>query len=153
MRSIIPAALLGGLLLLPVDAFLTHRNPIDAWRTISLTVIERVEPPEPAVRVRVTAYCGGECCTGKWHVYNRTASGTKPRRYITVAADTDVFPFGTVIYLPGIGMVTVEDRGGAIKGNHLDIYVGLGPNKHEEALQFGSRFLTARVVYQPEGMR
>ena len=41
----------------------------------------------------------------------------------TVAADTDYFPFGTRIYIPGYGWGVVEDRGSAIKGpNRLDVY-------------------------------
>jgi len=39
-------------------------------------------------------------------------------------------------------MVTVEDRGGAIKGNKIDIYV----NSHAEALAWGVRYLPVTSV-------
>ena len=42
-----------------------------------------------------------------------TASGTRAR-HGTLAADTSVLPFGTVVEVPGYGFGRVEDRGGAI---------------------------------------
>lgn len=42
----------------------------------------------------------------------------------TVAADTDYYPFGTRIYVPGYGWGQVQDRGGAIKGpDHIDLFM------------------------------
>ena len=44
------------------------------------------------------------------------------RRYGTIAADTNYYPFGTRMYVPGYGWGIVTDRGGAIKGpEHIDI--------------------------------
>jgi len=63
--------------------------------------------------MEITAYC---------YTGNQTASGTWPK-VGTVAADTKVLPFGTKVYIPGYGIGTVEDRGGAIKGNMLDVYL------------------------------
>jgi hypothetical protein len=41
----------------------------------------------------------------------------------TIAADTDYYPFGTRMHVPGWGWGSVEDRGGAIKGpDRLDLY-------------------------------
>ena len=52
----------------------------------------------------------------------------------SVAADTDHFPFGTLIQVPGYGWGVVEDRGGAIKGpRRLDVYF----NSHRRALEWG----------------
>jgi 3D (Asp-Asp-Asp) domain-containing protein len=36
----------------------------------------------------------------------------------------------------------VEDRGGAINGNHIDIYF----NTHEEALEFGCQYANVYLV-------
>jgi len=42
----------------------------------------------------------------------------------TIAADTDYYPFGTVMYVPGWGWGVVDDVGGAIQGpDHIDIYM------------------------------
>ena len=54
---------------------------------------------------------------------------------VTVAADTDVLPFGTVILIDGHEYI-VQDRGGAIKGNRIDVYF----ESHEEALEFGVQY-------------
>ena len=42
-------------------------------------------------------------------------------------------PFGTKIYIDGVGERIVQDRGGAIKGNRIDLYF----DSHQEALNFG----------------
>ncbi len=96
--------------------------------------------------MEVTAYCPCKKCCG-WHrnwrgkaVTNAgypkkvgvTASGTKAKPG-TIAADTSRYPFGTQMYVPGYGYGTVQDRGGAITGDHIDVYY----KRHREALQWG----------------
>ena len=66
-----------------------------------------------------------------------TASGTHVLQGRTIAADRNI-PFNTKISIPELGMtLTVEDRGAAIKGNRLDLYM----DKREDALAFGVREL------------
>ncbi len=114
-------------------------------------------PPRPVAErdarayvLEVTGYCHcGPCCGWKrnWrgqpvyaygpHKGQRkdvgiTASGTRVRPG-TIAADTDIFPFGTVMYVPGYGYGVVEDRGGAIKGHKIDLYF----RSHQRALEWG----------------
>ena len=59
-----------------------------------------------------------------------TASGQPIQAGVTVAADQSIFPYGTVLYIEGIGIRIVQDKGGAVQGNHLDVAVGT----HENAL-------------------
>ncbi len=94
---------------------------------------------EPPALYRVTAYCPKSCCTGKW-ADGITASG-KPAVGLIVAAPSDT-KFGTVLDIPGYGRATVRDRGGAIKGNRLDV---LFPT-HQEALNWGVQYLKVRIV-------
>jgi len=61
-----------------------------------------------------------------------TASGT-PARKGTIAADTRRYPFGTIMYVPGYGYGQVEDRGGSIKSNKIDLFFA----SHKKALQWG----------------
>ena len=82
---------------------------------------------------KITAYCSCKKCTGSGK--GITASGAIVQANHTVAAPPN-FPFGTILLINGIEY-TVEDRGGAIKGNRLDIYF----DSHEEALQFGVKYL------------
>lgn len=86
----------------------------------------------------VTAYCGGRCCNGKWA--GQTASGATPCEGRTCAA-SNKYPFGTRIELDGIGTFIVEDRGGAITGNRIDIYM----DDHRRANNFGRRRVTGRA--------
>ncbi|MCX7625005.1 MAG: 3D domain-containing protein [Candidatus Sumerlaeaceae bacterium] len=58
------------------------------------------------------------------------------RRLGTIAADTDYYPFGTRMYVPGWGWGVVSDRGGAIKGpDRLDILF----SSHRKANAWGRR--------------
>lgn len=67
---------------------------------------------------RVTAYAYYE--GGEENYY--TASGATPVPYYTVATG-DEFPFGTVLYIEGIGYVEVQDRGGFGEGI-IDLHIG-----------------------------
>src|SRR5689334_19583680 len=96
-----------------------------ASKSKSATVDETRKSPR-VISMEVTAYCRCAKCCGK-HAHGLTASG-KPVSYnngIFVAADTSVLPFGTKLLVPGYNRgesVEVIDRGGAIKGNHLDVF-------------------------------
>ncbi len=89
-----------------------------------------------AMKMVVTGYTPyDEGCTGT------TASG-KAAGYGIIAADTRVLPFGTKIYVPGYGTGVVEDRGGAIKGNRLDLCY----NSLQEAFKWGVRDITVYIL-------
>ena len=82
---------------------------------------------------KLTAYCSCAKCCGKTD--GITASGTHVTAGRTIAAPKN-FAFGTKIMING-HIYTVEDRGGAIQGNRIDIYF----NTHEEALKFGVKYV------------
>lgn len=87
---------------------------------------------------KVTAYCSCSKCCGK--KTGRTASGTKATAGRTVAASSQ-FKFGTKLNINGKTYV-VEDRGGAVKGNKIDVYM----NSHAAALAWGVKYLPVEVV-------
>ena len=87
---------------------------------------------------KITAYCPCAKCCGKTN--GKTASGTTATAGRTVAASSK-FAFGTKLNIGG-HVYTVEDRGGAISGNKIDIFV----NSHAEALAWGVRYLNVSVV-------
>lgn len=70
-----------------------------------------------------------------------TSSGLKVEDNRTLACPP-AYPFGTKISIEGVGILRCEDRGGAIKGNHFDIYMA----KKSDAFAFGRRNLVAEVV-------
>lgn len=84
----------------------------------------------------LTGYCPCAICCGAYSNPSNpiTASGTVAAAGRTVAADTSVFPFFTELAINGQKYV-VEDRGGAIRGNRIDIFF----SSHQEALVFGKR--------------
>lgn len=98
-----------------------------------------VATTEKWIWANVSAYCSCVKCCGKTN--GITASGAKAKANHTIAASSN-YKFGTKIEIAGMGVYIVEDRGGAIKGNKIDIYF----NSHEEALKFGRRNLKIRVV-------
>lgn len=91
------------------------------------------------IKFTATGYCACVKCCGKTN--GITASGTKATAGRTIAMPKG-YAFGTKIEIQGKGIYTVEDRGGAIQGNKLDIYF----NTHQEALNWGRRTVYIRVV-------
>lgn len=91
------------------------------------------------VTFTATAYCGCAKCCGK--STGRTASGTMATQGRTVAMPSS-YKFGTKIEIQGMGNYVVEDRGGAIKGNRIDIFF----SNHQSALNFGKKTINLRVV-------
>lgn len=87
-----------------------------------------------------TAYCTEKyphiCGEGK----GITSSGAKVKAGITVAADPNIFPYGTVLYIEGVGIRVVQDTGSAITNHKLDVAV----DTHENALKW-SGYGTHRV--------
>lgn len=94
------------------------------------------------VNVKTTAYSNDPYSIDvpKWRD-NRTATNKLAKRGM-VAADWRLFPPGTKLYIPGYGEAIVEDRGGAVKGNHLDLFV----DSYQEARQWGVRNIDVYVI-------
>ena len=103
---------------------------------------KHIRPPagiDPVtVEMKTTSYCHcHRCCSYRWLLFvpiqqtgfmsyrlkkiGITSSGTMARPG-TIAADTSVYPYGTVMHVPGYGYGRVEDTGGAVKGQHIDLY-------------------------------
>ena len=120
------------------------KEPVNKIVQIQTKVTSRYSSRGAAVttassgRYKVTAYCACVKCCGKTN--GITASGTKATANRTVAAPSS-FAFGTKIVMNGQTYV-VEDRGGAIQGNRIDLYM----NSHSEALAWGVRYLDVEVL-------
>ena len=91
------------------------------------------------VKFTATAYCGCAKCCGK--STGKTASGTIATAGRTVAMPSS-YSFGTKIEIQGMGTYIVEDRGGAIKENRIDIFF----SNHQKALDFGRRTVYLKVL-------
>lgn len=92
----------------------------------------------------VTSYSHG--CTlprvGPERPPQRAANGRWPIADLTVAADTRIHPFGSEVLIEGLGFRFVHDRGAAIVGRRLDLFV----DSCREARRFGRRWLKVFAV-------
>ena len=95
--------------------------------------------PEGKFTINASAYTAAADECGKSD--GITASGLKVKEKHTIACPPQ-FPLGTKIKIDGYGMYVCEDRGGAIKGNHIDIYM----QTKAEAFAFGRKNLIAEIV-------
>lgn len=80
----------------------------------------------------IVAYCAEQyphICGGN----PTTASGEPVTPGVTVAADPAVLPLGTRVYIDGVGERVVQDTGGAIHGQKIDLAV----ESHAEAVDWG----------------
>jgi len=109
---------------------------------------EGVPLPRPThtIWVQVTAYCSCKKCCGPL-ARGITASGRSVQYNggLFVAADTKLLPFGTRLIVPGYAgdqPVEVIDRGGAIRGHHIDVFFPT----HEQAKAWGVRWMQITVV-------
>lgn len=81
---------------------------------------------------RTTGYCPCYRCSEGWG--RRTSTGATATASHTVAVDPRVIPYGTKLMIEGV-IYTAEDRGGGVKGNHIDIFF----DSHTQTRQHGSR--------------
>lgn len=84
-----------------------------------------------------TFLCTAYCTEAYAHVCGNgdgvTASGQPIQANVTVAADQAIFPYGTVLYIEGVGIRIVQDKGAGVQGYHLDVAVS---GSHEDALNW-----------------
>lgn len=100
-----------------------------------------------AVTLNASAYTASTCGKAVGSPgYGITSSGAAARSYYTVAAGS-AYPIGTVVYIPYFasapngGWFVVQDRGGAISNNRIDIYF----DSVGECRQFGRRNLECYI--------
>jgi uncharacterized protein YabE (DUF348 family) len=76
--------------------------------------------------------------------YGITYSGLRVRPGI-VAVDPKVIPLGTYLYVEGYGEALAADKGGAIKGNRIDLYY----ESPEDVAKYGKRTVKVYVLDKP----
>ena len=121
----------------PVTEMSREEKILARWKTKQAALWKSL-PTEPFI-VNASAYTAAADECGKSD--GITASGLKVEENRTLACPP-AFPFGTKIAIEGMGEYRCEDRGGAIKGNKIDIFV----ETKKEAFSFGRRNLTAQVI-------
>ena len=96
--------------------------------------------------MNVSAYCPCSKCCGRF-ADGITASGHHIQPGDRLVAAPAAYPFGTRMIIPGYGEAPVLDRGGAIKGNKLDVFF----HSHAEALQWGRQQIEVIILEDSHG--
>lgn len=99
--------------------------------------LDAYTPPKEEISILVTGYSSTPDQT--WGDPFTTASGT--RVHLGTMACPPQYPFGTKVSIEGRGTYVCEDRGGAIKGNHFDMWF----ESRGEALHWGKRVVAAKI--------
>lgn len=84
---------------------------------------------------KITYYCDerySHICGGN----GVTASGKHTEIGVTAAADWSVLPKGSLVYIENLGFREIQDIGGGVNGNHIDVLV----KGHQEAINFGTSY-------------
>ena len=117
--------------------------------------------PNPVIEIweslgpfELTAYCSCEICCGYWATIRPidengnpiiyTSTGEIAQAGTTIAVDPTVIPYGSTVRINNHDYIA-QDTGGAIVGNHIDIYF----DDHQEALEFGRQSADVFVKIEP----
>jgi 3D (Asp-Asp-Asp) domain-containing protein len=100
-------------------------------------IVERDISPIPYKELgeyTISFYCDCPVCT-KTAKGSKTATGTKPKEGTTIACDGNILKMGDIVYIESVGVRICQDRGGAIKGKRIDVYM----DDHDIANKMGIR--------------
>ncbi|MBT2707098.1 LysM peptidoglycan-binding domain-containing protein [Pseudomonas sp. ISL-84] len=91
------------------------------------------------ITVKATAYTAS--CKGCSGITYTGINLKKNPNAKVISVDPKVIPLGSKVYVPGYGEAIAGDKGSAVKGNKIDVFI---PNK-QKALQWGSKTVTIKV--------
>lgn len=81
---------------------------------------------------KTTGYCPCRRCSEGWG--RTTSTGAIASAHHTIAVDPRVIPYGTQVMINGV-VYTAEDKGGGVRGHHIDIFF----DTHAETRQHGTQ--------------
>jgi 3D (Asp-Asp-Asp) domain-containing protein len=133
-------------LALTLFANIAHAPPARLPLTLNLPQVDATSPepepppppPPPTETYVITAYTVGDDYTPSHGI---TASGERVKAGYTAACPREL-PFGTELRIEGVGRRTCTDRGGRIRGRHIDLYM----TTKKAALQFGRQRLKVEII-------
>ncbi|MFT8871720.1 MAG: 3D domain-containing protein [Sporolactobacillus sp.] len=105
-------------------------------QTVAYHPIQPVQASGNSITVLATSYAlSGSTATGIDLSSNPSAK--------VIAVDPSVIPLGSRVLIPGYGVYTAADTGGAIRGNRIDVHFAT----QSEALNFGVQRLTIQILH------
>jgi 3D (Asp-Asp-Asp) domain-containing protein len=139
---IIAVALLFAMFATAPNSSLAKNRPINKnTRTVKLVVTAYYKPLPKQKKYATGSYRGDLRLNGTGRTFSE-----KEVVEGYAAADLTVLPQGTLVSIPGHGIVQVEDTGGDIKGKRLDIFMGSGEIGLARAIEWGRKSLKAEIV-------
>ncbi|MHB1629255.1 MAG: 3D domain-containing protein, partial [Bacilli bacterium] len=116
---------------------IVNPNVIDSGERLTIPApTPNLPPGSQALVCTLTAYTDGYASTGKYPGnpgYGITSTGQRARQGLSIAVDPNVIPYGTPVFIPGVGLRIADDTGGAIIGSHIDVFY----NRQQTAVDFG----------------
>ncbi|MZP29266.1 DUF348 domain-containing protein [Heliobacterium undosum] len=112
------------------------RSPVN--QVVAMGTIDHVSRGGLNFRIREARYM---VATAYTHTGRNTASGAYPEVGM-VAVDTTVIPMGSRLYVEGYGFARAADRGSAIVGERIDLFM----ESPEEARRWGKRTTKVYVI-------
>jgi 3D (Asp-Asp-Asp) domain-containing protein len=70
-----------------------------------------------------------------------TTTGKRAVEGRTMAVDPNIIPYGTELYIDGVGYRIAEDCGGLVKGKHIDVYFDC----HSKVVDFGKKYAEVEI--------
>ncbi|WP_409274999.1 3D domain-containing protein [Neobacillus sp. SCS-31] len=93
------------------------------------------------ITVKATAYTGScKNCSG---ITSTGINLKKNPNVKVISVDPKLIPLGTKVYVPGYGEAIAGDKGSAVRGNKIDVFI---PD-HNNALQWGTKTIKIKVYY------
>lgn len=144
------ALLLSGLVSL---VYLLASEPREPEKQVQTRVVQINSTRQKLGEFEITYYCSCSKCCGTWGTDRPkvngkdivfTSTGAVAREGVTVAVDPNKIPYGTYIYIEGLGYRVAQDCGGAIKGNRIDVYM----TDHQRALEAGRHFADVYLLVE-----
>ena len=93
----------------------------------------------PLGTFKTTGYCPCKACSEGWG--RHTCTGALATSSHTIAVDPRIIPYGSQVMINGV-VYTAEDRGGGVKGHHIDIFF----DTHAETRQHGTQNVEVYLV-------
>ena len=113
----------------------TNGNPdaqADAEAAETSTTASAAHQLVPLGLFKTTGYCPCKACSEGWG--RHTCTGATATAGHTIAVDPRIIPYGSKVMIGGT-IYTAEDRGGGVRGNHIDIFY----DTHGETRQHGTQ--------------
>lgn len=89
---------------------------------------------------KTTGYCPCRSCSAGWG--RNTCTGAVASSQHTIAVDPRVIPYGTRVMINGVVYIA-EDKGGGVKGHHIDIFYDTHAESKNHGIQNVEVFLLA----------